>query len=217
LYHLFSSWTVTYGALKIPFHFYTKWKKSSTKYLKIAGYLQSFIHFSNIIQTVKHKFTFKDDISGEAAYMLKEVRDKNKPSLIVGIHARRGDFLEKQYLGYIVPKKSYFTKAIDWIKFKFHNETIIFVVASDDVDWCTENLSQSDVSVLPPASPGVHLAVLSTCDHMIISGGSFGWWGGWLSGGTVIYYSEFMRKGTRLGDRLKRDLYYPPHWMGMND
>ena len=33
------------------------------------------------------------------------------------------------------------------------------------------------------------MAVLTLCDHSILSIGTFGWWSAWLTGGKVVYYS----------------------------
>ncbi|KAH3835789.1 hypothetical protein DPMN_109153 [Dreissena polymorpha] len=42
------------------------------------------------------------------------------------------------------------------------------------------------VAFLEGNSDAVDMAVLSLCDHTIVSTGTFGWWAAWLAGGTTI-------------------------------
>ena len=60
------------------------------------------------------------------------------------------------------------------------------------------------------------LAILAACDGVIMSLGTFGWWGGWLCGGPVVYYSnEFnMSHEVNKGNVRKSD-YYPADWIPM--
>ena len=57
-----------------------------------------------------------------------------------------------------------------------------------------------------------HLALLSRCNHSIITLGTYSWWSGWLAGGDVIYYKRYLRPNSKdyFGDE-----YYPYHWMGL--
>ncbi|CAG5128256.1 unnamed protein product [Candidula unifasciata] len=187
--------------------------------LRIDGYLQSFCYFAEIIDEVRQEFTFQDHIAVVAANIFREVYLNYNASMIVGVHVRRGDFLMTEWnsLGFTVPRKSYFTKAFNLMKSKFPGRTIIFIVASDDLPWCRENLSAEDVIVMPPASPAVHLAVLSSCEHVIMSSGTYGWWAGWLANGHVIYYTGFLPKGTFQGNLLNKRTYYPRQWIGVGD
>jgi len=59
--------------------------------------------------------------------------------------------------------------------------------------------------------------VLSSCDHVIVSAGSFGWWAAWLANGTTIYYDKWPRNGTTLSAVFDREDYYPPHWVPISD
>ncbi|CAG5128255.1 unnamed protein product [Candidula unifasciata] len=186
---------------------------------RIYGFLQSFLYFADVVDEVRTEFTFHDSVANEAATILRDIYIKYNVSTTVGVHVRRGDFLSDygQYWGYGVPKKSYFTKAFSIFKSKFPERRIVFLVASDDLPWCSKHLHSNDVIVLPPASAAVHLAVLTSCDHMIISGGTFGWWSGWLSNGYVIYFSGYMGNGTRLGKTLTISTYYPLLWVGLGN
>lgn len=59
------------------------------------------------------------------------------------------------------------------------------------------------------------LAILSSCDHTIMSVGTYGWWAGYLAGGTVVYYRNFPRKGGELMPQFSREDFFPPEWVGL--
>ncbi|CAG5128254.1 unnamed protein product, partial [Candidula unifasciata] len=187
--------------------------------LTIESYLLSYWYFAGVEREVKQEFTFHDTIANAAAMILRDVYVKNNASMIVGVHVRRTDFLLKIHkkMGYGVPEKSYFMKAISLMKSKFLGRNITFLVVSDDLPWCHKHLSGKDVSFMPPATAAVHMAVLSKCDHVIISSGTFGYWSAWLAYGHVIYYPGYMRKDSILGKWFRDDLYYPKTWTPMGN
>jgi galactoside 2-L-fucosyltransferase 1/2 len=63
--------------------------------------------------------------------------------------------------------------------------------------------------------PNIDLAILTMCDHTIITSGSFGWWAGWLAGGMVVYYKGFPKPNTSMGNCLNHSDYYLPNWIPM--
>jgi len=66
----------------------------------------------------------------------------------------------------------------------------------------------------PSHSPAEDLAILRSCNHTIMSVGSFGWWAGYLAGGTTVYYREYIRRNGSLMPHFSHDDYYPPDWVG---
>ncbi|ELT91392.1 hypothetical protein CAPTEDRAFT_40726, partial [Capitella teleta] len=56
------------------------------------------------------------------------------------------------------------------------------------------------------------LAILSMSEHVIITTGSFGWWGAWLANGTTIYYSDWPRNNSTLSKGFVKEDYFMPHW-----
>ncbi|XP_050409360.1 galactoside 2-alpha-L-fucosyltransferase Sec1-like [Patella vulgata] len=59
----------------------------------------------------------------------------------------------------------------------------------------------------------VDFGVLMSCDHSIISSGTFGWWTAYLTKGTSIYFKGFP-SSPLLGCISPPD-YYPSHWIGL--
>ena len=181
--------------------------------------------------------------SPAAASSLKAGRHR---PILIGIHVRRGDMTSGTYLemGYNPPPASYFLRAMRY--FVEHFAVVRFVVCSDDDAWSRDNLSvwrifdfvnnstssspsttttttqrrsDDDVTVTFSSehSAAVDLAILSLCDHVITSCGTYGWWGAWLANGTTIYYANWPRRGSWLHQRYRGDDFYPPHWIGMED
>ena len=85
-------------------------------------------------------------------------------------------------------------------------------MCSDDPEWvATQPLFKGMATV--DATPAQHMAILAACPHMILSVGTFSWWGAYFSkdSGFKIYYSEHNSEAFVLAD------LYPPSWIGIND
>jgi galactoside 2-L-fucosyltransferase 1/2 len=59
---------------------------------------------------------------------------------------------------------------------------VLFVVLSDDPEWCERELHGDDVVVMKTNSPAQDLAIIAACNHFIIDYGSYGVLGAILSG-----------------------------------
>jgi len=62
---------------------------------------------------------------------------------------------------------------------------------------------------------GQDMATMSLCDHVIMSSGTFGWWGGWLAKGTTIYYRDWPKNESALAKLFVKEDFYPPEWIAM--
>lgn len=109
----------------------------------------------------------------------------------------------------------YIQRAMDVYKARYAN--ITFIVFSNEMAWCKQNVrdERNKVVFSPFQHPGHDLAVMSQCDHMIVSVGTFGWWGGWLAGGSVVYFTGYPRPGSEIDRYFVKADYYPPHWIGL--
>ena len=127
---------------------------------------------------------FHSNVLHAAQRVLKPYRDRY--STIVGIHVRRGDRTNHAHNG--PPPAAYFHQAVHWAQRRYTDVVVVVVCQPNSKTWCRSELS--GIPMLPNGSPAVDLAVLASCDHVIISTGTFSWWGGWLSGGDVVYYKN---------------------------
>jgi len=83
------------------------------------------------------------------------------------------------------------------------------------MDFAVTLPSQLNVTFLETLSAGKDMAILSSCQHVIMSTGSYGWWAAWLAGGTTIYYSDWPRKGSELDGITNHEDLFLPNWIGM--
>ena len=154
----------------------------------LMQYLQSWKYFDFIRSTIQREFTFKPIVSEPAANLLKKhaLRIGNKTK--IGVHVRRGDFLVAHHIrkGYHTAPASYVRKAMDYMR-QSHGD-VIFIFVTDDPSWCRKEFQTTDHVITDMAPAEVHLAVLASCDHVIMTVGTYGWWGAYLAGGDVVYY-----------------------------
>ena len=108
----------------------------------------------------------------------------------VGVQVRRTDYTNEMWSnhGMITPGKDYFFRAMQYYKDKFKN--VVFVVATDDREWCFNNIMAEGVYMAPENnSPSGDMSLLSHCNHTIGSVGSFTLWSSLLTGGIRCVFS----------------------------
>ena len=118
----------------------------------------------------------------------------------VGIHVRRQDYqIYEESLNLIPLKPSYYLKAMDTFRQFYPENTLIFVVITDDISWCKQHVKKRAKDVFIVSQPkaelydgiGHDLAVMSKCNHTIISRGSFSYFSSILAGGATILPCHF--------------------------
>lgn len=98
----------------------------------------------------------------------------------VSLQVRRGDYAGNPL--YDVCKPTYFWEAIR----HFEGEPM-FVVVSDDLEWCRETFKGFPYVHVPDSQTTEEgLRLMAGSDAHIISNSTYGWWGAWLSGGPVV-------------------------------
>jgi galactoside 2-L-fucosyltransferase 1/2 len=180
--------------------------KAPDAMIRVDGCLQSFRYFDKDIPV---------------PFRLRKARAArrwvNQRGITAAIHIRRGD---KVYdLGNVVPPLHYFQLAISRLHSLFPEQSQRFVVSSDDPGWVRASPLFAGMQVLSSEDPSFDMAVISECQHKILSIGTFGWWGAFLNDkgdnqtSAVIYplpQMEFMKAwGFNNSD------YFPPHWTGI--
>ncbi len=142
--------------------------------------------------------------------------------IMIGVHIRRGDMVTNQKhvdYGYTVADQQYLEIAVKYYENIFEQQDLVFIVCSDDIKWAKQhfNFTSHHVVFSENRTDVLDLAILSKCDHTIMTTGTFGWWASWLAGGQVVYYSNYPRKYSRLERSFSKDKtdYFPPEWIGM--
>jgi len=89
--------------------------------------------------------------------------------------------------------------------------------------WCTtQALFQAlDVTIIREPHPaGMDMAILASCQHLIVSVGTFGWWAGFLVGrgeGRVVYFRDQFDMGHKINrGNVVLDDYFPEQWHGIS-
>jgi len=195
------------------------------KSILLSGFFQSWKYTLAVERQLRHHFTFLPAIR---QFVDKFMEDSRPPGWVagymrVGVHVRRGDVLnaDKITFGYTTPDEQYFAHAMRYFVDRF--ERIQFIVASNDIDWCRQKLAdlwtmlrhRVNVTFVTPRSAGKDLAVVASCEHVIMSTGTYGWWAAWLARGVTIYYADWPRNGSALADMFEHEDYFPPTWIGM--
>ena len=187
--------------------------------IKLVGYYQSFKYFKNIENEIRHQLTFKENIKRQ----INQYLISRSPALLInsyityiGIHIRKGDFLtaRKKSKGMITANERYIVKAKDHMREHFDN--ILFVATSDDKQWISQHALDNMTIISPFTKAELDLALLASCNHTIISSGTYSWWAGWLANGTTIYYDQYPKPGSKLSKRINVADYYPPHWIPLS-
>lgn len=186
----------------------------------LSGFFQSWRYFHHIRPTIRREFSFREQVKRRARsllYKYTEVESQEGGAKRVGVHVRRRDMLGfGPRKGYRVPSLSYIRKASEHFRRKY-GDGVVFLVVSDDAEWCRDNMQWEGFVVADDLKPEIHLALLTLCDHVIMTSGTFGWWGGYLAGGDVIYYANQIVPNTSAALGLKMSDYYLPQWVGIGD
>ncbi|XP_060074773.1 galactoside alpha-(1,2)-fucosyltransferase 2-like [Ylistrum balloti] len=185
---------------------------SHSKNWTLHGYFQSWKYFDHIANDVRKAFRFKPSIFHKAFTKLKALN----ASITVGVHIRRGDMNSKIELsrGYNVADEIFVKKALTFFRSKLKNP--IFVMIGDDAAWMMSKFSYADIKIATSGSAAVDLAIMSQCNHSIVTSGTYGWWGAYLAGGETVYFRDYPKPGSWLDKQYNRADYYPSNWIGMS-
>ena len=183
---------------------------------KLAGYFQSFRYFEAHSDIIRQDFMFKPSIIEEAESFLdgKIGTDRTK-AVLVGIHVRRGDILLPHFVqyGYVTPGEEYYKMTREYFQTRLKN--VYFIVCSNDKEWAQQNIKGNNVIHSLEYGAAVDMAILSLCDHMILSLGTFGWWSAWLSNGTTVYYNGWPKPLSPLDKEFDKKVFFPSGWIPM--
>ncbi len=142
--------------------------------VKFFGYWQSEKYFKHCEAKIRELFRFSDDITYKVnckyAPLIKSLENT------CSIHVRRGDYIGNAF--HEVCNLQYYKDAINEMKRRTNVE--LFVVFSDDIPWCRENLSGENFLFADGNSNIEDLYLQTQCTHNIICNSTFSWWGAWL-------------------------------------
>jgi len=210
-------------------------RSRSARTLLTCGWFQSWRYAAGVDggRSLRRQLRWKPELTTAVRRFLADHRPPNWNATVryarVGIHVRVGDLLDRRKLafGYTIPGRSYFRRTIAFFV-RHHGKRatrVQFVVTSDDVGWTRTHLRLNrivaryrpfvDVVYSTSADAGFDLALLSSCDDVIMSTGTYGWWAGWLAAGTTVYHRGWPRRGSPLEAAFDRRDFFPPRWIAL--
>ena len=104
------------------------------------------------------------------------------------------------------------------IKKKF--KQVIFFVASEEQNWYRKQFHQANVVMSNMTSYLEDFVLMQSCDHMVMTVGTFGWWAAWMTshrGGDVMYYRDPFTVGSSMYHHFNRRSHFPGHWLAYGD
>lgn len=159
-----------------------------------TGFFQSWKYFKDVQDEVKKVFAL-EHVPGYEDY--------------VSIHVRRGDYL--QHTGSFPPVDiNYITKAMEMSGSKK------FLVFSDDIGWCKQNIKGAEFS--EGRNTLQDLSLMASCGHHIIANSTYSWWGAYLGHNPdKVVISPSCKRGNWFGMSagVKKDVtdLLPPEWI----
>ena len=156
---------------------------------------------------VKNHMHFKPHIVKKVKETLDKLKKKRGKVTFIGVHVRRTDHLVymKEFFQRKPLKADFFNDAMDYFREEYPDS--YFIVASDDIKWAKKKLmSKNDDVYFSEANPSFEVdedgylsdkdidkavydfVLLTSCQHAVVSRGSFTLWVATLTGGE--YYTE---------------------------
>ncbi|XP_069494438.1 galactoside alpha-(1,2)-fucosyltransferase 2-like [Ambystoma mexicanum] len=197
-----------------------EYKTISGKYVKITGDPWSWTWYRDIRDEIRREFTLHDFLRDGANEQLAKLKGSRTNVTFVGVHVRRGDYvvhMPRDWKG-AIGDRAYLQEAMDYFRKKYQEP--IFVVASNGMPWCKENINASNGDVYfagdsNESTPANDFALLVQCNHTIMTIGTFGWWAGYLAGGEVVYLTNFTSPKSKLPHYFHYKDTYLPEWIGI--
>lgn len=182
----------------------------------LQGYYQSWKYFDNLRDELLTKhFILHDNLKNAAKEYIRKLLEERhlEGAVLVSIHVRRGDFVRQKVKGYTAAPIPYYYRAMNYFRKKYGK--VLFIICTNDLIWAETNLDEGpDVHYSHETDGALDLAIMISCDHMIITSGSYSWWAGYLVRGEVIYYAGYPQPNTKIGNLTVKEDYYPPYWQG---
>lgn len=137
----------------------------------IDGFFQSEKYFKHNRNEIINYLNFKifDEIISNKYNFIHD-------NIVTSIHIRRGDFINLAN-HHPVQTIEYYSESIN----KLENKTDIFLIFSDDIDWCKQNFKGDKFIFIENEKDYIEICLMSKCVNNIISNSSFSWWGAWLN------------------------------------
>uniref|UniRef100_A0A8C9PC32 L-Fucosyltransferase n=1 Tax=Spermophilus dauricus TaxID=99837 RepID=A0A8C9PC32_SPEDA len=191
------------------------------RYVRLTGYPCSWTFYHHLRQEILQEFSLHEHVREEAQKFLQALQATQAWRMtFVGVHVRRGDYVRvmPQVWKGVLADRGYLQQALDWFRARYRSP--VFVVTSDDMAWCRQSIDSSRGDVVfagngLQGSPAKDFALLTQCNHSIITVGTFGIWAAYLTGGDTVYLANFTLPNSPFHMVFKPQAAFLPEWVGI--
>ncbi|XP_043190818.1 galactoside alpha-(1,2)-fucosyltransferase 2-like [Amphibalanus amphitrite] len=179
--------------------------------------------FHPFYSELRREFEFSARLQQQAQTFLHYARGKRSTVTFIGVHVRRTDYrayIETKYKG-ALPDEEYLSRALDFYRRRYADA--LFIVCSDELDYVAKQLHVRESKDIVLAGnrnledPGRDMALLAACNHSVVTVGTYGFWGAYLAGGTVLAPEQqtHMTMGDRHAPLLEIQLAGADNWVAL--
>lgn len=179
----------------------------------LIGYWQNELYFKNIKENLYNDFEFSRQLDVRNLARAKKITNSNS----VGIHIRRGDYIENlrtnKFHGLCT--LDYYKSAIRLVLTKVVDP--VFFIFSDDLNWVKDNLNIPKSNEYIYGNTGnesyIDMQLMSLCKHNIIANSTFSWWAAWLNHNpNKIVIAPKQWYADSVWNEIKKD-FIPAKWL----
>ncbi|XP_068928875.1 galactoside alpha-(1,2)-fucosyltransferase 2-like [Petaurus breviceps papuanus] len=191
------------------------------KYVFFHGFPCSWTFYHHLRDEILREFSLHAEVREEAQAFLHRVRKGRGHGItFVGVHVRRGDYVRtmpKKWKG-VVADGHYLEQALGWFRARYPNA--VFVVTSDGTAWCRRNIDTSKGDVVFATrwtwrSAEKDMALLTQCNHTVMTIGTFGFWAAYMAGGHTVYLANYTLPNSKYLEVFKPEAAFLPEWVGI--
>ena len=155
-----------------------KFYKSKTNNIIFYGCYEDYNYYKNSKNVIRNLYVPKYEIKKENVELYNRINNTNS----VCVTIRRGDFMNSiNKENYYICNSEYFKKALDKMNKLISKPQ--YVVFSDDVEWCKNNMDFPENTVYESGKDPVweKIRLMYSCKNFILSNSTFSWWAQYLS------------------------------------
>ena len=188
----------------------------------LSGRFGLYTYWYNDIKEKIDTWEFQTDIIHNARLRLEKIKEKMGDKPTVSIHIRRGDYTLPQNQPLNIIDDDYYIEALskNFLPINDYN----FIIFSNDIEYAKSHLEGDNAYFVEPegidsysytSSEKDDLALLSLCDHHIITNSTYSWWGAYLSKSPnkkIICPTNWLK-----GSSFMNGNHFPPNWININN
>ena len=188
----------------------------------LSGRFDLYTYWYNDIKEKIDTWEFQTDIIHNARLRLEKIKEKLGDKPTVSIHIRRGDYTLPQNQVLNIIDDDYYIEALSKNFLPINNYN--FIIFSNDIEYAKSHLEGDNAYFVEPkgidsysytSSEKDDLALLSLCDHHIITNSTYSWWGAYLSKNPnkkIICPTNWLK-----GSSFMNGNHFPPNWINIDN